>query len=53
MTANSVVIGSHTDYQLPLFAVSVTTNCRKYAVSMTTNNSDQLSLGSFPTYYLF
>ena len=40
MTANSVVRGSHTDYQLPLFAVSVTTNCRKFAVSMTANNSD-------------
>ena len=27
MTANSAVIGNHTDYQLPLFAVSLTTNC--------------------------
>ena len=41
MTANSAVIGTHTDYLWPLFAVSVTTNCRKFAVSMTTNYSDQ------------
>ena len=38
MTANSAVIGSHTDYQLPLFAVC-----------MTTNNSDQ---NSFEIWYL-
>ena len=43
MTANSAVIGSHTDNQLPLFAVSVTTNCRKFAVSIATNNSDLFS----------
>ena len=40
MTANSAAIGSHTDYQLPLFAFSVTTNCIKFGVSMTTNKSD-------------
>ena len=44
MTANSVVIGSHTDYQESLFAVSVTNNCRKRAVSMTTINRDQSSI---------
>ena len=38
MTANVAVIGRDTDYQLPLFAVSVTNNCKKNLVSMTTNN---------------
>ena len=40
MTANSAIIRSHTEHQLSLFAVSVTTNCRNFSVSMTTNNSE-------------